>query len=103
MQHDQLDDKIFIADMEKKMQQNLNQYTCKEIDSIRLINKHNRVLVPKAMQNQLLKIYQETLVHLDIDKQLNTMKSIFTWPKMRDNIKYNINHCHQYEIGEKAN
>lgn len=68
MQHDQLDDKIFIADMEKKMQHNLNQYTCKEIDNIRLIHKHNRVLVPKAMQNQLLKIYQKKLVHLDIDK-----------------------------------
>ena len=43
MQHDQQDDKVFIADVEKKIQQNPNQYTWKKIDSIKLIHKFNRL------------------------------------------------------------
>ena len=77
MQRDQQNDCTFNNEVEKLLQQNLDQYTHKEIDGIELIHKYDRVLVSVAARERLINWYHEWLVHPGIDKQLNTIKRVY--------------------------
>ena len=51
MQYNQQDNKVFITNIEKNIQQNQKQYTWKEINGIKLIPKYGRISIPKAAQS----------------------------------------------------
>ena len=89
--------------MEKLLRWNPDCFTRKEINGIELIHENDRVLVPMAARERLINWYHMTLVHPGIDKQLNTMKSVFTWPKMKNNIEYHIKHCHICQMSKQTN
>ena len=89
--------------MEKLLRQNPDRFTRKEIDGIELIHDNDRVLVPMAARERLINWYHMILVHPGIDKQLNTMRSVFTWPKMKKDIEYHIKHCHICQMSKRTN
>ena len=103
MQRDQHNNRAFNDEVEKLLRQNPDRFTQMEIDGIELIHENDRVLVPVAARERLINWYHETLVHPGIDKQLNTMKSVFTWPKMKNDIAHHIKHCHKCQMSKQTN
>ena len=102
MQQDQQNDRAFNDEVEKLLQRDPDRFTRKEIDGIELIHDNDRVLVPMAARERLINWYHMILVHPGIDKQLNTMKSVFTWPKMKNDIAHHIKYCHQCQMGKRT-
>ena len=56
-----------------------------------------------AARERLINWYHMILVHPGIDKQLNTMRSVFTWPKMKKDIEHHIKHCHICQMSKRTN
>ena len=91
MQQDQLNDNEFQKDLKILMKCQPQKYTKKEIDGVKLIHKHDRILVLKGSQQHILDWYHKILCHPGIIRQEQTIRSVFTWKNMQKISNYNAN------------
>ena len=54
-------------------------YTYKIVEDVKLINKNNRILVPRSKQQSVIDWCHTILVHPGESRMIETIKLVFTW------------------------
>ena len=100
---DQLSDEKFQKEVKSLiMKQRPSRFTKKEVDGVKLIHEYNRILVPQGSRHRLLEWYHQHLCHPVSVQQEQTMRSVFAWRNMQNDIEAQFKHCHVCQRNKKT-
>ena len=70
-------------------------YTYKIVKDVELIQKNNRILVPRLKQQSVLDWYHTILIHPGEARMIKTIKLVFTWSGLNKQVKELVKTCHE--------
>ena len=91
----QKQDKTLQTKVNKELEKhpNGNTYTTKEVEGIELIHENDKILVPATLQERVLDWYHTILVHPGENRMEQSIRSIYTWKGLKDDVKQYCKTC----------
>ena len=76
-------------------------YKIKKVEGKELIHYKDKICVPDQLQDRILAWYHEYLVHPGKTRMEETIRGIFHWPAMRQDIERYVKTCHECQLSKK--
>lgn len=94
--HHQKKDKELI----QKTKRNKEYHTV-ELEGVKLIAKHGKVMVPPSLQSQVVECYHDLLQHPGMTRMEATIRHIFDWRGLRETVEEHCRTCHICQLTKK--
>ena len=88
--------------LQKKLRsKTTDSYTSKEIKGFDLVHYRNKIFVPKKLRKRILDWYHKLLCHPGIDQMRKSIRSLFVWPKMDEEIQEFCRTCRTCQLAKR--
>ena len=85
----------------RKAKKESSAYTMVELEGVKLIAKHGKVIVPAALQDRIVDNYHELLQHPGMTRMEATIRHVFDWRGLREKVEEHCRICHICQLTKK--
>jgi hypothetical protein len=89
-------------DLQARLKTNPKQFTLKTIEDNELIHERGKILVPAALKDRVLDWYHTVLVHPGETRMEASIRSIYTWKGLRNDVIRTCKNCHTCQLTKKS-
>ena len=82
----------------KSFNANPEQYSTKTVEGHEVLTNAGKIVIPAALQGRIIAWYHHYLAHPGQTRMEATLRSLFSWPDMRKQIRLHVRHCKQCQL-----
>lgn len=88
--------------LKKELFERPSKYDLSIIEEVELVTKDTKIYVPARLQHRIVEWYHEYLAHPGQTRTEETIKQLFTWPKLGIHVEQYCKTCKQCQLSKKV-
>jgi transposase InsO family protein len=86
--------------IQKRLRENRRDLTLKKVEGRDLLSFQGKILVPDSLQGRIIAWYHKYLAHPGMTRLEATIRTVFVWPGMQEQIKRHIGRCKECQLNK---
>ena len=88
--------------IQKNFQNNRREFQLRKVEGSDLLSYQGKIVIPDSLQGRIIAWYHKYLAHPGMTRMEATIRTLFVWPGMREQITRHIKRCKECQL-DKGN